>query len=160
MQESYGADRASHTDPESWAVARKDGSEALTGAWAGGLWSRDILIVRGADAVPASGRPHLRPRHGKRSGDLARSQNPGMHSNTSRENREVPCLPGRGCDRSTPNELRCQLPRLSNFRHLLLSHRHRLRSQVPLMDVLPDATEPNYPEVQDDLATGERPRHA
>jgi RNA-directed DNA polymerase len=95
MQESYGADRASHTDPESWAVARKDGREALIGAWAGGLWSREILIVRGADAVPASGRQHLRPHHGKRSGDLARSKNPGMHRNTSRENREVPCLPVR-----------------------------------------------------------------
>jgi hypothetical protein len=28
------------------------------------------------------------------------------------------------------------------------------------MDVLPDATEPDHPEVQDDLAASERPRHA
>ena len=93
MQESYGEDRASHTDPESCAGARKDDCEALTGACSGGLWSREILIVRGADAVPASGRPHRRPRHGKRSEDLARSKNPSMHRNTSRENREIPCSP-------------------------------------------------------------------
>jgi RNA-directed DNA polymerase len=95
MKESYGEDLASHTDPESCTVARKDGREALTGACAGGLWSREILFVRGADAVSASGRPHLRPRHGKRSGGLARSKTPSMHRHTSRENREVPCLPVR-----------------------------------------------------------------
>jgi RNA-directed DNA polymerase len=95
MQESYGEDLASHTDPESCAGARKDGREALTGACAGGLWSREILIVRGADAVPVSGRQHLRSHHGKSSGDLARSKNLSMHRNTSRENREVPCLPVR-----------------------------------------------------------------
>ncbi len=31
MKESYGEDLASYTDPESCAVARKDGREALTG---------------------------------------------------------------------------------------------------------------------------------
>jgi hypothetical protein len=86
---------ASHTDPESYTAARKGRRRALTGACAGGLLSREILIVRGADAVPASGRPHLSPRHGKRTGDLARSKNPSMHRNASRENREVPCLPVR-----------------------------------------------------------------
>ena len=95
MKESYGEDRASHTDPESCAVARKDGREALAGACAGGLWSREILIVRGADAVPVSGRPHPIHRHGERYGNLARSKTPGMHRNTSRENREIPCLPVR-----------------------------------------------------------------
>jgi hypothetical protein len=95
MQESSGVDLANHTDPESWAVARKDGREALIGAWAGGLGSREILIVRGADAVPVSGRPHLRSRHGKSAGDLARSKNLSMPRHTARENREVPCLPVR-----------------------------------------------------------------
>ena len=81
--------------PSHGRVARKDGREALIGACAGGLWSREILIVRGADAVPVSGRPHLRSRHGKRFEDLARSKTPSMHRNTSRENREIPCLPVR-----------------------------------------------------------------
>ncbi len=42
MQESYGEDLASHTDPESCAVVRKGAREALTGARAGGLLSREI----------------------------------------------------------------------------------------------------------------------
>ena len=62
-----------------------------------------------------------------------------------------------GCDRAIPNELRRLWPRLSDVRHLLLNHRHGLSSQVPLMDVLPDATEPNHPEVQDDLSACDRP---
>jgi hypothetical protein len=45
MQESYGEDLASHTDPESCAVAREGAREALTGARAGGLLRRDILRV-------------------------------------------------------------------------------------------------------------------
>jgi hypothetical protein len=93
MKESYGEDLASYTDPESCMVARKDGREALTGACAGGLWSREILSVRGADAVPVSGRPYLSSRYGKRVENLARSKTPSMHRNTSRENREIPCLP-------------------------------------------------------------------
>jgi hypothetical protein len=93
MKESYGEDRASHTDPESCTIARKGGGEALTGACAGELLSREIKLVRGADAVLAGGRPHAVPRQGKRYGNLARSKTLCMHRNTSRENREVPCLP-------------------------------------------------------------------
>jgi RNA-directed DNA polymerase len=95
MQESYGEDLASHTDPESCTIVRKGGREALTGACAGGLLSRERMMVRGADAVSASGRPHPISRKGKRSGDLARSENLSMHRNTSRENREIPCSPVR-----------------------------------------------------------------
>jgi RNA-directed DNA polymerase len=93
MKESYGEGLASHTDPESCTVARKGGREALTGACAGELLSREIKVVRGADAVSASGRPRSIPRYGKRYGDLARSENLCMHRTTSRENREIPCLP-------------------------------------------------------------------
>jgi RNA-directed DNA polymerase len=93
MQESYGEDLASHTDPESCAVARKGGCEALTGACAGELLNREILRNRGADAIPVSGRLHPISRHGKRYGDLARSKNLSMYRNTSCENRESPCLP-------------------------------------------------------------------
>jgi hypothetical protein len=93
MKESYGKDLASHTGPESCTVARKGGCEALTGVCAGELLSREIFVVRGADAVSVSGRQYLISRHGKRYGDLARSKNLSMHRNTSRENREIPCLP-------------------------------------------------------------------
>lgn len=93
MKESYGEDLASHTDPESCTAVREDGCEALTGACAGELLSREIIRVRGANAVSVSGRPHLMRRQGKTYGDLARSKNPSMHRNTSRENREIPCSP-------------------------------------------------------------------
>ena len=93
MKESYGEELARHTDPESCTVGREGGREALTGACAGELLSREITMVRGADALPAGGRPHFIPRHGKRDGNLARSKNLSMHRNTSRENREIPCLP-------------------------------------------------------------------
>jgi RNA-directed DNA polymerase len=93
MKESYGEDLASHTDPESCAVARKGGREALIGACAGELLSREITMIRGADALPAGGRLHSVSRQGKRYGNLARSENLCMHRNTLRENREVPCPP-------------------------------------------------------------------
>ena len=93
MKESYGEDPASDTDPESWAVARKGGREALTEACAGELLSREIIRIRGADVVSVSGRLHPMHRHGKRYGNLARSENLSMHRNTSREHREIPCSP-------------------------------------------------------------------
>lgn len=95
MKESYGEDLASHTDPESCTVVREDGCEALTGACAGELLSREIRGSRGADVVLKSGRPHPMHRDGKRYGSLARSENLSMYRNTSRENREVPRLPVR-----------------------------------------------------------------
>jgi hypothetical protein len=93
MKESYGEDLASHTDPESCTVARKGGCEALTGVCAGGLLSREIIRVRGADVVSVSGRLHRISRYGERDEDLARSKNLSMYRNTSRENREIPCSP-------------------------------------------------------------------
>ena len=93
MKESHGEDLASHTDPESCAVLRKGGCEALTGACAGEPLSRVIGYVRGADAVTMSGRLHLMPRYGERYRDPARSKNLSMYRNTLRENREIPCLP-------------------------------------------------------------------
>src|SRR5262245_17463673 len=95
MQESYGENLASHTDPESCAVAREGAREALTGACAGGLLSREIILVRGADVVSVRGRLHSMARDGERHGDLARSKNLCMHRTTSRENRESPCSPVR-----------------------------------------------------------------
>ena len=44
MKESYDEGVASHIDPESCAGAHKGLSEALTGARAGRVWSREILL--------------------------------------------------------------------------------------------------------------------
>ena len=93
MKESYGEDLASHTDPESCTVVREGGCKALTGVCAGELLSREIIRSQGADVVSVSGRQHPVLRYGKRYGDPARSENLSMYRNTSRENREIPCLP-------------------------------------------------------------------
>lgn len=97
MKESYGEGLAIHTDPESCVIARKGEGEALTGARAGRVLSRDInaplreqWALRDADAVEISGRQHPRRRFGKTPRNPARSQTPRMYGNTLRGNREVP----------------------------------------------------------------------
>ena len=94
MKESYGEGVATHTVPESCGVARKSGVEALTGVRAGRVLSRERRFLRGADAVRRSGRLHRLSRYRERQSDPARSQTPCTYGNTSRGNREVPCLPG------------------------------------------------------------------
>ena len=54
---------ATHTDPESCGAACKGRVEALTGARAGRVFSRERNILRDADAVGESGRPHLAHRY-------------------------------------------------------------------------------------------------
>jgi hypothetical protein len=49
MKEPYGEGLASHTGSESCAHSRKAGSEALTGAHAGGVLSRDMSKNQSAD---------------------------------------------------------------------------------------------------------------
>ena|SRR5437870_5791693 len=93
MKESYGEGLATHTGPESCGVARKGGVEALTGVRAGRVLSRERHIHRDADAVGGRGRLHLGHRYREVLGDPARSETPCTYGSTSRENREVPCLP-------------------------------------------------------------------
>jgi len=93
MKESYGEGVATHTDPESCGVARKGGVEALTGARAGQVFSRERTTLWGADAVRRSGRPHPAHRYRERRRDPARSETLSTYGNTSHENREILCLP-------------------------------------------------------------------
>ncbi len=93
MKESYGEGVATHTDPESCGAACKGGVEALTGARAGRVFSRERTSLRGADAVRRSGRLHLAHRARKMRRDPARSETPCTYGNTSHENREIPCPP-------------------------------------------------------------------
>ena len=51
MEEPYGEGLASHTVPESCVVSREAGCEALTGAHAGGVLSREMLGNQDANAV-------------------------------------------------------------------------------------------------------------
>src|SRR5436853_1068737 len=82
MKESYGEGIAGHTGPKSCASVRKGEGEALTGVHAGLVLSREIVappqggLLRGADAVEDSGRPHRKRCHGKALTDPARSLDP------------------------------------------------------------------------------------
>jgi len=94
MQESYGEGVASHTAPESCAVARKGRGEALTGVRAGRVLSRESYgPLRGADAVETGGRPHRGRRQRETHADPARSETPSTHGSTSHGNREIPRPP-------------------------------------------------------------------
>jgi RNA-directed DNA polymerase len=93
MKESYGEGVATHADPESCGAVREDGVEALTGARAGRVSSRERHFLRGADAVRRSGRLHPAHRHREMRRDLARSKTPCTYGNTSHENREILCPP-------------------------------------------------------------------
>jgi hypothetical protein len=93
MKESYGEGVATHTDPESCGATCEGGVEALTGARAGRVFSRERTFLRGADAVRRSGRLHSARRYRETRRDPARSETPCTYGNTSHENREVPCSP-------------------------------------------------------------------
>ncbi len=93
MKESYGEGVASHTGPESCGAPREDSVEALTGARAGRVFSRESTFLRGADAVRRSGRLHLTRRYRETRWDPARSETPSTYGNTSHENREIHWLP-------------------------------------------------------------------
>jgi hypothetical protein len=94
MQKSYEGGTATHIGPESCGAIRKNGVEALTGERAGRVFSRVRNLLRDADAVRRSGRPHLERRY--REAALqgpARSETPCTYVDTSRGNREIPSPP-------------------------------------------------------------------
>lgn len=99
MKESHGEGLASHTDPESCGGSRKDAIEAWTGARAGRVLSRETAnpafwrVLRGADAVVRSRRPHGPPRYRKGRTDLARSETSSTYGHLAIGNREIPWLP-------------------------------------------------------------------
>jgi hypothetical protein len=94
MEESYGEGVATHTGPESCAVDREVGGEALTGVRAGRVLSRESFgQLRGADVVVTGGRPHRSHRFREMREDPARSETPSTHGSTSHGNREIPRPP-------------------------------------------------------------------
>jgi hypothetical protein len=94
MEELYTEGVASHGGPESCAGVREGVGEALTGVRAGWDIEPRKTLFWGADAVPASGRQHLRRAMRELLWDPARSENLGMYGSSLRENREIPSLPG------------------------------------------------------------------
>src|ERR1700751_2415160 len=93
MKESYECEVATHIGPESCGAARKGGVEALTGERAGRVFSRVRQLLRDADAVRRSGRPHRVRRYREACQSPARSDPPCTYADTSRGNREVPSPP-------------------------------------------------------------------
>jgi hypothetical protein len=89
---------ATHVGFESCEAVRKFSLEALTEESVGQVLSRESKHIqrtgasRGADAVKECGRPQSQRRHGKVLSSSARSETLCMHGNSTRENRESPCL--------------------------------------------------------------------
>ena len=90
MRESYRKGVANHPDPESCGVDRKGGAEALTGARAGEVLSREIKQTLGADAVADRGRQHQGGRYRESLLGSARSETLCMHGNSACGNWEIP----------------------------------------------------------------------
>jgi hypothetical protein len=87
MKEPYGEGQASHTGSESSVRSCKAKGEALTGAQAGGVFSREMLLNQRADAVHDGGR-----QVGAKSRafiGLCEVRDPRMQGNSTRENREA-----------------------------------------------------------------------
>jgi hypothetical protein len=93
MQKSHECEVATHFGPESCGAAREGGVEALTGERAGRVFSRVRTLLRDADAVGESGRPHPAHRYREACWNPARSETPCTYAGTSRGNREIPGLP-------------------------------------------------------------------
>ena len=90
MKEPYEEGVANRLDPESCVVVREDGGEALAGARAGWVLSREITgSVQGADVVLGNGRPHRLGRYRESQSNPARSETPCMYGNSLRGSREV-----------------------------------------------------------------------
>ena len=93
MKKSYECEVATHIGPESCGAARKGGVEALTGERAGRVLSRVRELLRDADAVGESGRPHRVHRYREVHQSPARSETPCTYADTSHGNREIPSPP-------------------------------------------------------------------
>jgi hypothetical protein len=93
MQKSYECEVATHIGPESCGAARKGGVEALTGERTGRVLSRVSGLLRDADAVGESGRPHGEHRYREVCQSPARSETPCTYVSTSHGNREIPSSP-------------------------------------------------------------------
>jgi hypothetical protein len=91
MEESHVEGVATHDDPESCTDGREDVGEALTGARAGRVSSREMHF-RDADAVILGGRQYRQRRHRETPAGPARSEAPCTYGTYLRENREI-CVP-------------------------------------------------------------------
>ena len=93
MKESYGEGLASHADPESWGCVRKGAFQALTGARAGRVLSREITSSGCRRRDKARKATSSLPQNARQCKDPARSKTPSTFGTSLRENREIPRPP-------------------------------------------------------------------
>jgi hypothetical protein len=84
MKESYESGLATHIGPESCGAAREGAVEALTGERAGRVFSRVRQLLRDADAVGESGRPHRAHRYREVHHRVPRGHRPRARTQTPR----------------------------------------------------------------------------
>jgi len=95
MQEPHRKGVANRSDPESCVARREVRGEALTGAGADQVLSREKFhpprwrVFRGADALDGGGRQHRVCRHRETHGSHARSQTLCTYRNLSHGSREI-----------------------------------------------------------------------
>jgi hypothetical protein len=76
MRESYIEDLASHDGPDHALATREGAAKRWIGVHAGRLWSLEMVLDRGADAVEDVGRQYRGRRYREPSADPAGSENP------------------------------------------------------------------------------------
>lgn len=96
MRTLYIEGVAIHDGPESCAVAREGGGEALTGVHVGRAIEPRKNLNSGCPRFQIGGRQHRQQRDRELLSDLARSKNLCMRGVSMRENREIPCSLARG----------------------------------------------------------------
>jgi hypothetical protein len=97
MRESCGEGLANHTDPESCAMARKDQGEALTGARAGRVLSREIFQRSGSRRRQVGRKATVDASLPQDAFAPCAVGDPECtHGNTSHGNREIPWSPPEG----------------------------------------------------------------
>jgi hypothetical protein len=94
MKGPYVEGVAIHDDPQSCVVTGEGAGEALTGAPARWVLSREKLELQGADAVEKSGRRHGMHRYREVCTGPAQSETPRTLGNLLGGNREIPWSPG------------------------------------------------------------------
>ena len=100
MKEPYGEGLAIHTDPESCVVVREDAGEALTGARAGEVSSREIIPL-GRRRGNGLGRQHDRVRYARVPGRSHAVLDP-VHA------RETPCARTGRSLKDRPHVMACR----------------------------------------------------
>ena len=93
MKESYGEGLATHTGPKSCVATCESGGEALTGGRAGRVLSRERTNTPGRRRGRRMRKAPSGPRQREMVQSPAWSETPCTYGHTSRENREILCLP-------------------------------------------------------------------